>query len=257
MVWMKNGMCHLCEENRKLCKAHIIPECLTRHDKDELLVFKENAQRIDKTHPSGYWDDGILCQKCDGKLGEYDAYAKAFFTNLDKDFSVYLSNNFASAGYKIPNTEYDYDKLRRFLVATLWRASISKLSAFKAVDLGGKYSRLCKEYLRNEIDDIDEIDIIIFKLTTKRSTLNEKAIKETTILFGKNRIEGTISYEGIFGGYKFYYKVGQKFQEEGLRCIRISPKELIIPLVKYEDLPDYRKNGCVICELSNKSKSGT
>ena len=249
---MKNGICHLCGENKKLCRAHIISESSIRINKCDLLVFKENAQRIDKTHPSGYWDDGILCQECDGKLGKYDKYEKDF-----SDYQVNLPDKLKI--YIIPNTEYDYGKLKRFLVATLWRASISKLPDFEVVDLGDKYNCLCKKYLKNEIDDIGDIDIIISKLTTERPILkeeNERAIKEQAILFEKDRIEGTISYRVIFMGYEFYYKVGQKIREEDLRCMRINPKELIILLTKYEDLSDYPKIGRIYMNLSNSGHRG-
>jgi hypothetical protein len=217
---------------------------MRNNKKDELLVSRENAKSVDKTHPSGLWDNSILCQMCDGKLGKYDAYLKAF---LDKDFSAYQLDNTRPTVYRIPGTEYDFNTLKRSLITMLWRASISKLPDFEAVNLGNKYNDLCKKYLKNEIDDIGEIDIIVFKLTTDKGTIS----------FKKGRIEGIRSYRVISRGYDFHYKVGQKSVGEDIQYIRICRERLIIPFSKYEDLSDYQKiERRIIDELNNK-KSGT
>lgn len=127
--------------------------------------------KIPNRYHKGLWDSAILCQNCDSELGRYDRYLVDF---LKKDFSQYFNGEF----YDIPNTEYSYERLKLACVASLWRASISKLEYYRNVCLGEKYEELCRRFLNREIKDIPEVRMCLLEL----SHPNPRLAKEITNL---------------------------------------------------------------------------
>lgn len=74
-----------------------------------------------------YYRD-ILCRDCDNKLGVFDDYAidvcRAFKKKHTRDGKLFAILN------------VDGDKLAKFILAVLWRASISKRESFFGIRLG-------------------------------------------------------------------------------------------------------------------------
>src|SRR3954470_151131 len=70
-------LCRLCEQQKKLIKAHIIPEGFFRRlregNKAPLLVSERDYV---KRSPIGIYDSGILCANCDGIFALWDDYAQ-------------------------------------------------------------------------------------------------------------------------------------------------------------------------------------
>ena len=76
----------------------------------------------------GEYDRDILCRDCDNKLGVFDDYAidvcRAFKKKHTRDGKLFAILN------------VDDDKLAKFILAVLWRASISKRESFFGIRLG-------------------------------------------------------------------------------------------------------------------------
>ena len=73
----------------------------------------------------------MLCQNCEQKLSKLETYGALFLKELAKQKRIYTGEHFC---YVIE--EFDYQKLKLFLLSILWRAGVSSLEAFKAVQLG-------------------------------------------------------------------------------------------------------------------------
>jgi len=85
--------------------------------------------------PIGVYDPGILCGDCETLFGEYDDYgAKVLLSRFDELFSPVYSGAKTIA---FESTSVDQDKLLRFIVSVLWRASVSTLPFYSGVDLAG------------------------------------------------------------------------------------------------------------------------
>ena len=76
----------------------------------------------------GEYDRDIICRDCDNKLGVFDDYAidvcRAFKKKHTRDGKLFAILNI------------DDDKLAKFILAVLWRASISKRESFFGIRLG-------------------------------------------------------------------------------------------------------------------------
>jgi hypothetical protein len=86
-----------------------------------------------KRAPIGVYDEGILCDECERKFGQVDSYAaEVLISKFGELFKpVANADNLALQAQGI-----NQDLLLRFLVATLWRASVSTHPFYKRVQLG-------------------------------------------------------------------------------------------------------------------------
>lgn len=81
---------------------------------------------------AGIWDGGILCLDCEAKFSRLDAYGWQILGKPDVS-QPYFDDDFHVVGFRI---ECDTDKLRRFILSSLWRASVSKIDGFRQLYLG-------------------------------------------------------------------------------------------------------------------------
>jgi hypothetical protein len=139
--------CQLCGEDKKLIKAHIIPECLYPPIQDPypsesmIRVFKKPGAYPKRT-PTGVYDNSILCADCDNHVfGPWDDYAgKLLLQNLD----MYTSQTH----YIVQ--EYDYPSLKLFFLSVLWRMSVSTQPSFAEVHLGPYEAQIRDMLLRKD-----------------------------------------------------------------------------------------------------------
>lgn len=142
-------ICKLCGEDRKLVKAHIIPEGFFRPLRLGSTVpeLHSNTNGVfPKKSPIGVYDKNILCDKCDKYIGLWDDYAhKLLIQNFSEQFAVYERDT--KVAYKI--NDYDYKKLKMFFISVLWRASISSQQFYQRIKIGS-HEQIIKEMIIND-----------------------------------------------------------------------------------------------------------
>ena len=126
----------------------------------------------------GGYDASILCGDCDNHiLGEFD---KEGYRILFGDFSKYKYEYLHSLKiYQLDNSYYDYQKLRKFFISILWRASISKLEEWSNINLGG-YEKKAYKILKGEKEYPELFKILIYK-----NCYNDDINREVLIARGK------------------------------------------------------------------------
>jgi hypothetical protein len=129
-------VCYCCGEEKKLIKAHIIPEGFFRHlrsGKGTIELHTNTESTYPKRASIGIYDKNILCGDCDQIFGPWENHAqKVLLHNFSEDLAIYDGHK--KVGYKI--TDYDYNALKLFFISLLWRASISKQQFYKRVSTG-------------------------------------------------------------------------------------------------------------------------
>lgn len=127
--------CRLCGQRRNLIKAHIIPEAFFREArkgaKKPRIIF-DDPNTYPKRSPIGVYDQEILCYQCESKFQTMDDYGVQVL--LTKFHELFLPMTYGDrVVHQAENINYNL--LLRFLVATLWRASVSTQMFYKDVNL--------------------------------------------------------------------------------------------------------------------------
>lgn len=212
--------CLLCLQDKKLIKAHILPEWCFRFlypdpkNIDSQLVLVSQQKDYAVRRPTGVYDDSILCQECDNKQGKLDDYAKQVF--IDRQV---LSPPQPSEAYLIENIKGLEVKL--FFVSVLWRASISTRDEFLKIDIGDDYKDLFREALFKNSPP-REIDIIVGKFDSEKIPIladRHMRVPYRCLLKGLNF---WIIY--LPRGFKVWVKVDKQKLEEPLTKMVVSDK---------------------------------
>jgi hypothetical protein len=142
-----------------LINAHIVPSGFAR---DTMDGFPHNLKiSPTKVHPTqhGVYDPAILCGTCDGLLGKLDDYALDVCRRFPKEHVDLGDGTFEMANI-------DGSTFAKFVLAVLWRASITNRPEFRNVTLGPYEAEACE------------------------------------IIFGAKPLSATANYELLVGRYK-------------------------------------------------------
>lgn len=226
--------CFLCEKEKKLIDAHVIPKWAFRHLYPEdpeskrqslVLVSKEGQIR----RPIGPYDSDILCAECDNLLGNYDSYAKTIF--LDRQLKI--KNELS---YIIEDV--DFHKLQLFLVSVFWRASISNKIEFERVSIG-PYENRIKPLLLDpgKISLLENYEFIVTKFD--EGELPQDVVNKNVQIPHTQKIGGV--------------NVGVLYLPRGLKIfLKLDQRNFPTHARK---LSQYRQEGLIVARLGNYSDS--
>ena len=204
---MIEGICQLCLEKKELCKAHIVPQSITKYLKNRFetsagdLLFT-NAQ-YPKRSPNGIYDPDILCGDCDGKFSKYENIVlQLLFKQHDDSVIKYLleTEDDPSKRYTAEQEREIYNALRLFSIFTLWKASISRNEFVKNFSLG-EFENDAYNILQGKIVDDSLFKICIWDCSFVNQT--NRAQLFTTARF-RQIDEFTWCYLINLGIYQFY-----------------------------------------------------
>lgn len=110
------GRCRLCGVEKKLCKAHVIPESfygsLIGGDQ-QLYAFSGSGEIPPSRRPIGSYDPRILCSECDN--GFEDSYAHDLLNSIDESARRIEAQNCSYYEY----VSFDYSRLIKFVVSVI------------------------------------------------------------------------------------------------------------------------------------------
>lgn len=116
--------CKFCGKEARLIRAHIYQEAFHRQmaqgEPTAVKVFPKSTKEFPKKRPGGLYDDELVCEPCEQLFSPYDDYGYTFLTS-----EVFENGNpLAGSGVEAISIEnFDYLKLKLYLLSTLWRAS--------------------------------------------------------------------------------------------------------------------------------------
>src|SRR5688572_13345487 len=99
--------CKFCHQDKKLIKAHIIPEYFYRQLKEDAPhIVEVYSERHNKGRSLiGHYDTNLLCRECEDKFCQWDDAGIRFFQraqqwervaakHLGQDVACYIASNF-------------------------------------------------------------------------------------------------------------------------------------------------------------------
>jgi len=225
-------ICKLCRENKKLIKAHILPEGFFRRmRKDEAHLFAITGKGgYKKRLPIGEYDQEILCKDCDAKLGVWDNYALKILKKETFEQGGDIMFGEILVGREVGDVIYE--KLKLFFVSLLWRASISGRDVYKAIKLGVYEERARQLILDNSPGLDDEFSVNIYRFVNDEYGLLNPS---------NDRYEG-INYINLYiPGYVACVKVDRRRTPQSYVAWKLSRHApLYIGLRDYIGSPEFR-----------------
>ena len=213
--------CKGCGENKKLIKAHIIPESFWVGLRDgdtppKLMTDKEGV--YPKRLPIGVYDKNILCRDCEDKFQAVDDYAQQLLLREESNQEV-LKHNGTIAGYKIEN--FDYTLLKLFFVSILWRASVSTHDFYNRIDIG-PFADTAKQLIWDcSAGDPEDFSCVLAKFT-------DEELRKFFMDPHRQRTEGINYYRFYLYGYVLYIKVDKRQTPNFFKPFVIKENEPLI-----------------------------
>ena len=200
-------ICKGCSQDKKLIKAHIIPESFFighRTAKESPLLISNEAGIYPKKSRIGVYDKEILCNECEGKFQDVDNYGQTILLK-NEDSHVKLTKNDKIFGYQINGV--DYQRLKQFFISVLWRASISKHAFYSKIQLGS-YESKAKALIWN--GNLDTTGLFSFFIAKFKDPDIGRAILDPH----RQRHEGVNYCQFYMYGYIIYIKVDKRSTPE-------------------------------------------
>lgn len=213
--------CQYCGENKKLVKAHVIPEGFFRRlregqDPPRLLSNKKN-EYPQKT-PIGVYDKNILCEECERRFDVWDMYAQELLRDEPKNGSLLMKED-QIVGWEVPN--FNYKLLKLFFVSLLWRASVSSHKVYSKIKIG-PYETVAKRLIdKDDPGSPDDFSVLLAKFVHPLGI----------VIFDpfSSKFEGVNCCTFYLGGYVAYLKTDKRPFPEPLSHFIMRPdKPLII-----------------------------
>ncbi len=142
------AICRLCQQERKLCHSHIVPELLYQplyNDEHKFMGITGQGNKGWKPLPKGIREH-LLCFDCEQLLN--DKYEKPFMEQQSLPDRIELDSAYTAV--------FNYPTIKLFNLSILFRASVSSLQSFRGVNLGAHEERIRQMLLSGDTGEIWE-----------------------------------------------------------------------------------------------------
>ena len=218
-----------------MIRAHIFQEVFHRQmaqgEPTAVKVFPKSTKEFPKKRPGGLYDDELVCEPCEQLFSPYDDYGYTFLTS-----EVFENGNpLAGSGVEAIFIEnFDYLKLKLYLLSTLWRASSTSNEFFHEVSIESKFNdQLIRMIQNGDPGQPDDFSVAVFLF--KESDARIAYPPPYKFEWGDRTF-----YRFCFGGYAFDIKVDSRPCNPKYKPIILaSGQPLIILKFSFKDSYDY------------------
>jgi hypothetical protein len=235
-------ICRLCQTERRLVKAHIIPEGFFRSlgDRSETLEIHTNKSGAHpKKAPIGVYDKSILCGPCDNVFSPWDKHAQDVLL-CDFSYETTIYDGPAKLGWKV--ARFDYRLLKLFFLSLLWRASVSTHDFYRRVSTGPFEQDLRTMIMAGEPGTADRFAVVLARFDAPGYT----AMLDPH----PDRYDGINYFRFYLAGFVAYIKVDHRPPQDALADFILGPHAPLIVLLR-SALES--KDGAVMRELARSA----
>lgn len=199
---MGKGICAWCGELGELRKSHIIPDAFTADLRDKAgmaPVIIERGVPYTRRAPGGLYQQNLLCDACEARLGVFDQAAAEAFIHRYDDWGPLMHQGEILA-WRLPF--HDSGLIHRFGLSVLIRGHLTNLDAFRQVNLGRRL-----EAAKAICDSDDPLNPEAFPLVLARFHTSERYPGSEKLMVPPARSRSTdqnvISYAWNAAGFRF------------------------------------------------------
>jgi len=167
-----------------------------------------------------------LCDRCDRGIGVWDQYGTEVFIRELKQFKP-LKQGAGVIGFSRP--EYDYERLKLFLLSVLWRAGASSREEFKRVKLGPHVGIIGQMLLTGSAGPAQQYSPVLSAFTVNNA-LPDFAIPIMDPFH--ERWNGVNAYRLSFGVFTAYIKVDSRSLPQQLERFILLPAQPLLVIAR-------------------------
>lgn len=191
--------CRLCQNDRKLCDSHIVPEFLygdLYNAQHKLMGITGKGNKGWKPLQKGI-REYLFCSACEQHLNE--KYEKPFLKQwtIDSPLPGHIKQDSTYSAV------YDYQTFKLFHLSILFRSSVSFLPTFQEVNLGRHEERIRNMLIIEDPGQEWEYPILAFAVLNGRGKVEKRLISRPIC----GRHEGHRAYGQIYGGAMWWILV--------------------------------------------------
>lgn len=217
-------LCKLCNQDKKLIDAHIIPLKYFETGSD---LKSYGAGMRPSRRPKGPYDKEILCAECDGVIGKLDSHSYDFFLSAPDSVELIHDPEDKIHAIQIYQKSVKGYEINKFVYSVLWRASISTRPEFSRVSLGKYEDEIMKLMFDTSEKNILQFPIILGKI-------ENCPVKKYAVSPQRTRNENGVNvYRLYFGQYLVTVKVDSRndFKMFPIHCcLGVNNR---VPIIKY------------------------
>lgn len=222
-------VCRFCGQKvDKLANAHVLPRAYFEYSRRKAKMTKTQPMKLITNTKGqfptgkvriGWYDSDLVCLECENRFAPYDDYSpRLLLQNEDRHRQIIVNGDLK--GWEI--AQFDYEKLKLFIISVLWRAAASQLPQFGKINLSQEdLERARQNILNNDPGDNNNFSFIIARfpddIGQSIAALDPHPEYDTDLFAGLN------AYRFYLGaGYIVYIKVGTKLFPEPGRSFVVS-----------------------------------
>jgi hypothetical protein len=212
--------CEYCSKETRLVRSHAIPEAFFRILRDEerppILVSNTAGARPARA-PIGVYDRETLCDPCERRFSEVDAYgAEALINRLDEFFAP---RTLGGQTLCFIGEGIDQGKLKMFFLAVLWRAAISRQRFYERVRLGPHQAMLRSVIEAGACPEPDRFSVLMSRWVPPKAS---DPLPDALMSPFLERWDGVNAVRLYFGKVIAYIKVDQRPFPPSLRSATLG-----------------------------------
>lgn len=220
-------LCRLCNRSNNFGKSHVIPEAFfrpLRNGAAPSYLIADGA--YPKRSPIGIYDSGILCQECERKFGPLDDYGvNVLLNNFDALFAPVLDSGSVVVRQSTAG-EIDQERLLRFFVSVLWRASVSTQSYYNRVQLGPHEVVAAQALVPGT--PIDSRFAVALSCWRNGNDDDSQLLSKTNMDPFSEKWDGVNAYRFYFGDVVAYIKVDKRPFPKELDSIALGSRDYVM-----------------------------
>jgi hypothetical protein len=231
-------ICCYCRQDKKLIRAHIIPEGFFRRLREgqrPLNILTNTPGEYPKKSPIGVYDRNILCDKCEKIFGGWDGYAQKLLAD-EPLHGKPIQDGTSWIGWEV--SEYDYTRLKLFFISLLWRASVSKHAFYQKINLGSFEEKAKELIAQKNPGTSEEFGVLLAKFD---HPLGSTILDPHPAKIPKDYCFKVNYYQFYLASYIAYIKVDKRKTPSQMSCLLLKEGQPLIILgrdfIKSKELP--------------------
>lgn len=210
--------CHLCNQDRKLIRAHVIPRSFYAPFESAGQIVSNAEGMYPKRSPIGIYDTEILCEECERRFSPWDDYGCAFLMRDLASLPTILNGDEILA-YNLGPA--NYSTLKLFLISVLWRADRSAHPMFAKVQLGPYADRIRDMLFSANAGGEQDFPVALSRFDVPANVVG-------ILNPDRTQYEGVNHYRLHLGGFMAIIKVTNKRRPECFEGLYLSENSDVI-----------------------------